>query len=69
MQKSHAQDEQQNENEQLKDLFRGLERVTDIWLPKEVHVEHEGEAIALHNFRNAYLQIINGSSRTKGVNS
>lgn len=41
-----------------RNLFEGLEGATAIWLPENVDPEHMGEAIALHNFRNKYLEFL-----------
>jgi len=48
----------EKDNRKLIGMLEGLERVKDIWLPDVVDEEHAGEAEALHNFRNEYLELL-----------
>ncbi len=57
-----------SQRNELVSLFEGFERVTDIWLPKSVAPENEGEAEALHMFRYEYLALLASIHQSKPEN-
>ena len=45
-------------SEQLRKAVEGMLRIEDIWLPRVANVEHQGEAKALHEARDAMLNAL-----------
>ncbi len=48
---------------ELFEACRGMERISDLWLPTETSIEHRDEAVALHSAR---VKILNAIAKAEG---
>lgn len=51
------------QNKELIDCLKMIERATPLWLPSQAHTEHEDEAKALHTMRDNYLELLNKEAK------